>query len=78
MVTFQPLFNFNMQKKLSKQITFFYLFIRIQHHKYLLKDMVLGKSDQNKIYYLVALHNTAGLYAESSFHIPKRGLRTIW
>lgn len=33
--------------------------------------MVLGKSDKKEICCLVAINNTAGLHAESSFHIPK-------
>lgn len=33
--------------------------------------MVLGKSDKKEICCLVAIKNTAGLHAESSFHIPK-------
>lgn len=63
-----------------KKITFF-SFISLQHCKYLLKDVVWGKSDKKEICCLVAINNTAGLDAESSFHIPESvqlDIRTAW
>lgn len=39
--------------------------------------MVLGKSDQKEICCLVAVDNTAGLHAESSFHTPESVLLAI-
>lgn len=60
-----------------KRKSAFFSFIRIQHCKYLLKDMVLEKSDQKETCCLVAVNNTAGLHVESSVHIPKSVLLGI-